>query len=142
MLESQVRAQRVNAAVGGGAVGAQAALRRVRVEVVPAVGDFLAARLAAPQRRALGGRHEHAVVRVLRRRGKVRALCNNARPQPATNAAAPIACSRAVYIIHIRGAFCLRDFGRRIDGEPRSTGLEPDRGAAPAGGSSEATGAT
>lgn len=85
VLESQVRAQRVDAAVGGGAVGAQAALRRVRVEVVPAVGDLLAARLAAPQRRALGGRHEHAVVRVLRRRGQVRALCNNALPQPATN---------------------------------------------------------
>lgn len=108
VLEAQVRAQRVNAAVGGGAVGAQAALRRVRVEVVPAVGDLLAARLAAPQRRALGGRHEHAVVRVLRRRGQVRALCNNARPQPAANAAAPLACSGAVQITHIRRAFCLR----------------------------------
>lgn len=126
VLESQVRAQRVNAAVGGGAVGTQAALRRVRVEVVPAVGDFLAARLAAPQRRALGGRHEHAVVRVLRRRGQVRALCNNARPQPATNAAPPIACSRAVHIIHIRRAFCLRD----REATSLSTGVEPDCWAA------------
>lgn len=73
VLEAQVGAERVDAAVGGGAVGAERALRRVRVEVVPAVGHLLAARLAAPQRRALGRRHEHAVVRVLRR---VRALCN------------------------------------------------------------------
>lgn len=73
VLEAQVGPERVDAAVGGGAVGAQRALRRVRVEVVPAVGHLLAARLAAPQRRAVRRRHEHAVVRVLRR---VRALCN------------------------------------------------------------------
>lgn len=71
-----MRAQRVNAAVGGRAVGAERALRRVRVEVVPAVGHLLAARAAAPQRRVLRRRHEHAVVRVLRRRRYVRALCN------------------------------------------------------------------
>lgn len=75
VLEAQVRAQRVDAAVGGGAVGAERALRRVRVEVVPAVGHLLAAGLAAPQRGALRRRHEHAVVRVLRR-VRVRPLCN------------------------------------------------------------------
>lgn len=80
VLEPQVRAQRVDAAVGGGAVGAGRALRRVRVEVVPAVGHLLAARLAAPQRRALGHGHEHAVVRVGRRGRHVRALCEQ---QPA-----------------------------------------------------------
>lgn len=80
VLEAQVRAERVDARVGGGAVGAQAALRRVRVEVVPAVGHLLAARLAAPQRRALGRRHEHAVVRVLRRGRAARPLCNNNPP--------------------------------------------------------------
>lgn len=79
VLEAQVRAQRVDAAVGGGAVGAQRALRRVRVEVVPAVGHLLAARLAAPQRRAVGRRHEHAVVRVLRRGVRALALCNTPR---------------------------------------------------------------
>lgn len=77
VLEAQVRAQRVDAAVGGRAVRAGLALRRVRVEVVPAVGHLLAARLAAPQRRALGRRHEHAVVRVGGRRRQPRALCNN-----------------------------------------------------------------
>lgn len=65
VLEAQVRAQRVDAAVGGGAVGAGRALRGVRVEVVPAVGHLLAARLAAPQGGALRHGHEHAVVRVL-----------------------------------------------------------------------------
>lgn len=71
-------AQGVDAAVGGRAVGAERALGRVRVEVVPAVGDLLAAGLAAPQRGALRRRHEHAVVRVLRRRRRqVRPLCNN-----------------------------------------------------------------
>lgn len=43
MLEAQMRAQRVDAAVGGRAVRAHAALRRVRVVVVPAVGHLLAA---------------------------------------------------------------------------------------------------
>lgn len=81
MLQTQMGAQRVDAAVGGRAVGAERALSGVGMEVVPAVGDLLAARLAAPQRRALGRRHEHAVVGVLRRRdaaGHVRAgpLCN------------------------------------------------------------------
>lgn len=89
-----MRAQRVDARVGGGAVGAGRALRRVRVEVVPAVGHLLAARLAAPQRRAVGHGHEHAVVRVLRAdttdtAGTARqpraALCN--RPRPLTNRA-------------------------------------------------------
>lgn len=79
VLEAQMGAQRVDAAVRGRAVGAQRALRRVRVEVVPAVGHLLAAALAAPQRRALRRRHEHAMVRVLR----PRALCNNA-PRHAT----------------------------------------------------------
>lgn len=68
MLEAQMRAQRVDAAVGGRAVRAHAALRRVRVVVVPAVGHLLAAWLAAPEGRALCRRDEHAVVRVLRRR--------------------------------------------------------------------------
>lgn len=78
VLEPQVGAQGVDAAVGGGTVGAERALGRVGVEVVPAVGDLLAAGLAAPQRRALGRRHEHAVVGVLRR-GQLRPLCNNPR---------------------------------------------------------------
>lgn len=60
-------AQRVDAAVGGRAVGAERALRGVRVEVVPAVGHLLAAGLAAPEGGTLRGRHEHAVVRVLQR---------------------------------------------------------------------------
>lgn len=82
VLEAQVRAQRVDAAVGGGAVGAGRALRRVRVVVVPAVGHLLAARLAAPEREALRRRHEHAVVRERGRRR--RALCN--RPPPSLSA--------------------------------------------------------
>lgn len=77
-----MRAQRVDAAVGGGAVGAGRALRRVRVEVVPAVGHLLAARLAAPQRRAVGHGHEHAVVRVRRRGSRVRSLCEQQRITP------------------------------------------------------------
>lgn len=78
VLVAQVRAQRVDAAVRGRAVRARRALRRVRVEVVPAVGHLLAARLAAPQRRAVGHGHEHGVVRVRRRaRAARRALCNN-----------------------------------------------------------------
>lgn len=82
VFEAEVRAQGVDAAVGGGAVRAERALRRVAVEVVPAVGDLLAARLAAPQRRALRRRHEHAVVRVVR---AARALCNQPRtPRSAT----------------------------------------------------------
>lgn len=91
VLEPQVRAQRVDAAVGGGAVGAGRALRRVRVEVVPAVGHLLAARLAAPQRRAVGHGHKHAVVRVGRRGRHVRALCEQ---QPA-NASHHAVCARA-----------------------------------------------
>lgn len=74
MFKPQVRAESVDAAVGGRAVGAGRALRGVRVVVVPAVGDLLAARLAAPKRGALGGRHKHAVVRVLRHR-HVGTLC-------------------------------------------------------------------
>lgn len=75
MLEAEMRAQSVNAAVGGRAVGAQRALRRVAVVVVPAVGHLLAARLATPQRRALRRRHEHVVVRIVRRH-HAPALCN------------------------------------------------------------------
>lgn len=86
-----MRAQRVDAAVGGRAVGAERALRRVRVEVVPAVGHLLAARLAAPQRRALGRGHEHAVVRVGRRRRKPRALCNQPAPSARRLNAVPAA---------------------------------------------------
>lgn len=98
VLEAQVGPERVDAAVGGGAVGAQRALRRVRVEVVPAVGHLLAARLAAPQRRALGRRHEHAVVRVLRR---VRALCNatyrRRHASPSYTTRPPIFCNAIRY---------------------------------------------
>lgn len=108
VLEAQVRAQRVDAAVRGGAVRAQRALRRVRVEVVPAVGHLLAARLAAPQRRALRRRHEHAVVRVLRRGRQPRALCN----QPAT----PVTTPRLRH----------EHSPRRYNGVKR-TGIEPAR---------------
>lgn len=98
VLEAQVGPERVDAAVGGGAVGAQRALRRVRVEVVPAVGHLLAARLAAPQRRALRRRHEHAVVRVLRR---VRALCNatyrRRHASPSYTTRPPIFCNAIRY---------------------------------------------
>lgn len=43
VLEPQMGAQRVDAAVCSGAVGAERALGGVRVEVVPAVGHLLAA---------------------------------------------------------------------------------------------------
>lgn len=84
VFEAQMWAQRVNATVGSGAVGAERALSCVAVEVVPAVGHFLAARLAAPQSGALGRRHEHAVIRVLRRprashSQAAPALCNTTR---------------------------------------------------------------
>lgn len=82
VLEPQMGAQRVDAAVCSGAVGAERALRGVRVEVVPAVGHLLAARLAAPERRGLGRRHEHVVVRILRRRRHRQPLCNNRSCQP------------------------------------------------------------
>ncbi|CAH3920344.1 unnamed protein product [Pieris brassicae] len=82
MFETQMRAQGVYTAVGRRAVGAKGPLGSVRVEVMPAVGDLLAARLAPPQGGALGGRYEHAVIRVLRRR-HLRPLCNQrACPSP------------------------------------------------------------
>lgn len=72
VLDAQVGAQRVYSAVRGRAVGTEGALRGVAVEVVPPVGHLLAARLAAPQRRAVRGSSEHAVI------GQSRAihLCN------------------------------------------------------------------
>lgn len=102
-----MRAQRVDAAVGGRAVGARVALRRVRVEVVPAVGHLLAAGLAAPQRRALGGRHEHAVVRILRHaRARTHArscACAVTQPTHCNNTTIPIAARPTAYTTrHLR----------------------------------------
>lgn len=103
VFEAEMRAQCVDAAVGGRAVGAQAALSRVRVVVMPTVGDLLATRLAAPQSCALGRRHEHAVVRVLRATATAtasatavphRALCNRTLLQRGARAKLPTLTAR------------------------------------------------
>lgn len=63
MLHPQVRPQRVDATVRGRTVGADGSLGSVRVEVVPAIGDLLAARPATPHgARQLPRRREHVVV--------------------------------------------------------------------------------
>lgn len=62
MLGPDVRAQGVDAAVGGRAVRAERPLGRVYVEVVPSVGHLLAAGPTSPEGRAAQRHGEHLVV--------------------------------------------------------------------------------
>lgn len=63
VLGAYVRAQSVDPAVGGRAIRAQRALRRVYVEVVPTIGHLLPAGAASPQRRVVKRHGEHLVIR-------------------------------------------------------------------------------
>lgn len=63
MLSANVRAQRVDPAVGGRAIGTQRALRGMYMEVVPAIGHLLSAGATSPQRRTVKRHGEHLVIR-------------------------------------------------------------------------------
>lgn len=65
VLYPQVRPERVDPAVGRRTVRANGPLRGVRVEVVPSVGNLLAAGAAPPGRAGLAGRRKHVVIRHL-----------------------------------------------------------------------------
>lgn len=62
MLDPEVRSQGIDSTVGRRTVRAEGALGRMRMEVVPSVGDLLAARAAAPGRARLPRRREHVMV--------------------------------------------------------------------------------
>lgn len=48
MLDAQMRAQGIDPTIRGRAIGAHGSLGGVRVKVMPAIGDLLAAGSAAP----------------------------------------------------------------------------------------------
>lgn len=63
VLGAYVRAQSVDPAVGGRAIGTQRALRGVYVEVMPTISHLFSTGAASPQRRAVKRHGEHLVIR-------------------------------------------------------------------------------